>query len=167
MCWLYISQLHPPSRWSFLHWAAEEHRKGTPAGLLSCSKRTMYHTLQLICQDVFWPAANSSFRCPSDHSGGDQVVCGVHQNAAHCLRGVWSLPETALPAALQRPHQVRAHSMACMLSLTQTDDYWWGDLIKCKDTLFTFFTFGLVPSSPLRPSRRQFPRVMPLSKPGE
>lgn len=43
----------------------------------------------------------------TDHSGGDQILCGVHQDSANRLRGVRPLSETALPSALQRPDQVR------------------------------------------------------------
>lgn len=90
-----------------------------------------------------------------DHSGGDQVLRGVHQDSAHRLRGVRSLSETALPSALQRPHQVSRH-------LT----FNFHQLIFQKVSQYlvslSFFFF-----SPLRPSRRQFPRVMPLSKPGK
>lgn len=70
----------------------------------------------------FGSLVKSSLLCPSDHSGSDQVIRGVHQDAAHRLRGVRSLSEAAIPTALQRPHQVRAHSRPSVLSLTQSDD---------------------------------------------
>lgn len=50
--------------------------------------------------------ANVNVDCTPDHSGGDQVVRGVHQDAAHRVRGVRTLPEAPVPAALQRPDQV-------------------------------------------------------------
>lgn len=90
-----------------------------------------------------------------DHSGGDKVLRGVHQDSAHRLRGVWSLSETTFPSSLQRPDQVRMK-----YDLPPADELF----LDGKNISLCFVSLSF---SPLRPSRRQFPRVMPLSKPGE
>ena len=98
----------------------------------------------------------------SDHSGGDQVVCGVHQDTAHCVWGLRTLSETTVPPTLQRPDQVRElckHFITMRVSSACGGP---GRMKTCSNCCRFFSSL-----SPLRPSRRQFPRVMPLSKPGE
>lgn len=91
-----------------------------------------------------------------DHSGGHKVLCGVHQDSAHRLRGVRPLSETALPSALQRPYQVGMNFDLVKINFEH-------DLLDRVSSNY----FNVLRFSPLRPSRRQFPRVMPLSKPGQ
>ena len=125
-----LHQLHPPPRRSLLHGAPEEHGPRPPAGLLPRAERknrssTISSSIPIslrygsICRTVclYRRLAELSLvsetsddlapsGSPSDRGGGDQVVRGVHPDAAHRVRGVRSLPEAALPPAVQRRHQV-------------------------------------------------------------
>lgn len=66
---------------------------------------SMWHWLILMLSE----GSDDLFSLLLDHSGGDQVLCGVHQDSANCLWGLWPLSETTFPSALQRPDQVIQH----------------------------------------------------------